>query len=92
MTKRMLKQYRFCRDHQNDSTLGEVERQANRQLTLEVQCFVNSIDDSMIRQAIRMRYMDGGTAPKWDKIANKIGGGNSADSIRKSVVRYLERH
>lgn len=92
MTRRMLKQYRFCRDHENDSTLSDSERQQNKQLVNEVQHYVKSIDDSLIRKAIVMRYMEGSTAPKWDKIAQKIGGDNTADGIRMSVKRYLQRY
>lgn len=50
--------------------------------------YVASIDDSLIRQVITYRHVD---MMKWRDIAQKIGGGNSEDGIRKAYTRYIEK-
>lgn len=59
------------------------------QQCLEAEHFIASIDDSMIRQIVTMRYVE---ALQWDQIAAKIGGGNTADSVRMLCHRYLDSH
>ncbi len=67
------------------------ERADCKRIVKEVSVFVHSVEDNIIRRALIMRYMDGAAPPKWDKIALKIGGGNTADSIRMTVSRYIEK-
>lgn len=67
------------------------ERAECKRIVKEVSVFVHSVDDNIIRRALIMRYMEGSSPPKWDKIAMKIGGGNTADSIRMTVSRYIEK-
>ena len=50
--------------------------------------YINSIDDSLIRQIMTLRHING---MKWNAIANTIGG-NTEDSIRKMHDRYLKNH
>ena len=50
--------------------------------------YVFQIDDSMIRQIILLRFIQGLT---WIQVAREIGGGNSADSVRMMVKRYLAK-
>lgn len=50
--------------------------------------YVAEIDDSLMRQIITYRHVDMMT---WRNIAQKIGGGNSEDSLRMAYKRYLER-
>lgn len=50
--------------------------------------YIATLDDSMIRQVITYRHVD---MMKWRDIAQKIGGGNSEDGIRKAYTRYLEK-
>lgn len=77
----------------SDSELNRLykERSECKRIVKEVSAFVNSVEDNIIRCALSMRYMDGSTPPKWDKIAMKIGGCNTADSIRMTVSRYIEK-
>lgn len=56
----------------------------------EIEDFVNDIPDSVTRRIFRYRYMDGKVRPNWQWIAVKIGGGNTADGVRKRVERYLQ--
>lgn len=67
------------------------ERTDCNRVVSEVSAFVSNIEDNLIRCALKMRYMDGSAPPKWDKIALKIGGGNTADSIRMAVSRYISK-
>ena len=48
--------------------------------------FTSTVEDSMLRMAIERRYLQGWT---WEKIALSLGGGNTADGVRKSVHRFL---
>lgn len=77
-----------------DSELNRLykERSECKRIVKEVSAFVNSIEDSIIRRALSMRYMDGSAPPKWDKIAMKIGGGNTAEGIRKAISRFIARN
>nr|DAJ34957.1 MAG TPA: hypothetical protein [Caudoviricetes sp.] len=79
--------------YDNNSKINQLyaERAKCRRIVKEVSIFVNSIEDNIIRRAFIMRYMEGSVPPKWDKIALKIGGGNTADSIRMTVSRYIEK-
>ena len=59
--------------------------------TFEVEQFIASIPDSdcIIRRIINMRILEGKT---WDEVAAKIGGGNSADSVKQMYSRYVRSH
>jgi hypothetical protein len=50
--------------------------------------YVAEIDDSFMRQIIVYRHVD---LMKWRDIAQKIGGGNTEDGIRKAYTRYIEK-
>ena len=54
----------------------------------QIMRYVAGIDDSFIRQIITYRHID---MMKWRDIAQKIGGGNSEDGIRKAYARFLEK-
>jgi len=56
-------------------------------LVEEVNDYVESIDDSLIRQIIILRYIDGYT---WEQVAAHIGGNNTADSVRMMHNRFLQ--
>ena len=53
---------------------------------LNAMSYISDICDSQLRSIFLMRFLKGYS---WTKIANEIGGGNTADSIKKSVYRYL---
>lgn len=55
----------------------------------QIMRFVAEIDDSLIRQIVMYRHID---MLKWRDIAQKIGGGNTEDGIRKAYTRYLQRN
>lgn len=54
----------------------------------DVLVFINGIEDAHIRRIVTMRYVDG---LKWRQIAKNVGGGNTEDSVRKTVERFLEK-
>ena len=56
-------------------------------LVVEINEYIETIDDSLIRQIITLRYVNGLT---WDQVAARIGGGNTADSLRKMHDRFLK--
>ena len=67
----------------------KLERRVEELLDLveETNDFIESIDDSLIRQIISLRYINGLT---WEQVAAHIGGNNTADSVRKVAERYLK--
>lgn len=48
--------------------------------------YIQSIDDSLIRQILELRYAEG---LKWNKVAEKVGGNNTEDSVKQSCHRYI---
>lgn len=52
----------------------------------EANNYILTIDDSMIRQAITLRYVEG---LSWQQAAQKMGG-VTPDSIRMAVNRYMD--
>lgn len=55
---------------------------------IRLENYISSIDDSLIRQIISYRYVNG---LSWAAVACCIGGNNTADSVRKLHDRYLEK-
>ena len=52
----------------------------------EIEEFLDTIDDSHIRRIINYRVIDG---LSWGKVAKKMGGGNTEDSVKKMFYRFL---
>ena len=50
--------------------------------------YIASIDDSYIRQILRLRYIFGYS---WTKVAMCLGGKNTPDGVRKAHNRFLSR-
>lgn len=48
--------------------------------------YIAAIEDSYIRQIIALRFVDGLT---WFQVAQHIGGGNTSDSVRMALNRFL---
>lgn len=48
--------------------------------------YIAGIDDSLIRQIVAYRFVDG---LPWRQVAFHIGGGNTEDSCRMALNRYL---
>ncbi len=55
---------------------------------LRLERYIASVDDSLVRMAMTLRFLDG---MHWRAVAMRIGGGNTEDSVKKMVYRYLRR-
>ena len=49
--------------------------------------YITNVPDAQIRMIISLRYING---LSWQQIASSIGGGNTADSVRKKHDRFLK--
>jgi len=54
----------------------------------EIEKFINTIDDSEIRQILTLRYIEG---RQWNVVARKIYGVPNGDTARKKLSRYLDK-
>lgn len=52
-----------------------------------VERFISTIPDSLTRQIVELRCVK---CCKWRDVAQKVGGGNTADGVRKIFKRYLK--
>ena len=48
--------------------------------------YIDSVEDSLTRQILTLRYVNG---LSWQQVADSVGGGISADGVRKIQQRYL---
>lgn len=55
---------------------------------LRLERYIASVDDSLVRMAMTLRFLDG---MHWRAVAVRIGGGNTEDSVKKMVYRYLSK-
>lgn len=51
--------------------------------------YIAQIPDSLVRQAISLRFVDG---LSWWDVADKMGGNNTADGVRKMVDRFVKQN
>lgn len=63
----------------------------NKQLETYVSLteYIQSIDDSMLRQIMYHRHV---LCMTWNQVARAVGGGNTAESVRKNHDRFLEEN
>lgn len=54
----------------------------------QIEEFIASVDDSRMRRIINLRFIEN---LSWNKAADKIGGGNTEDSIKKAFYRFMEQ-
>lgn len=50
--------------------------------------YISSVPDSLMRQILSLRYVNG---MNWTQVAMHIGGGNTPDSVRMAHDRFLKR-
>jgi hypothetical protein len=53
---------------------------------LEIAESIEAVDDSVTRQAIVLKYVNG---LSWTQVAAHVGGGNTAEGLRKRVHRFF---
>lgn len=51
--------------------------------------FIAGVEDSLVRQILRFRYIDG---LSWAAVAIRIGGNNTGDGCRMLVKRFLQQY
>lgn len=54
----------------------------------KVEEFIANVGDSRIRRIINLRFIEN---LSWNKVADRIGGGNTEDSIRMAFNRFMEK-
>lgn len=69
------------------ATLSELEMELLETLN-EVEEFISSVNDSHLRRIINLRVVEG---LPWNKVADRIGGNNTEDSVRKAFERFMEK-
>lgn len=67
-----------------DSKITQCIHEQNR-----LERYIAGIPDSRTRMIMSFRFVDGFS---WGKVAYKVGGGNTADSVRKICFRYINSH
>lgn len=55
--------------------------------TNEVEEFIANVNDSRMRRIINLRFIEN---LSWNKVADKIGGGNTEGSIKMAFQRYMQ--
>ena len=60
-----------------------------KQTKLDIENFIDSIDDSLTRRIFEYRYIKGNVMPSWQTVAFKVGGGNTTDSVRMIHNRFF---
>lgn len=55
-------------------------------MTNEVEEFIHSLEDSHMRRIINLRVIE---QLSWNKVADRMGGNNTEDSVRKAFDRFL---
>ena len=53
----------------------------------EIEAFIDGVSDAYIQTILRLRFL---RCLKWDEVARVVGGGNSADSVKKTCYRDLK--
>lgn len=54
----------------------------------QVEKFIASVEDSRMRRIITLRFIDN---LSWNKVADRIGGGNTEGSIKMAFQRFMEK-
>lgn len=54
---------------------------------VDAEFFIADQEDPLLRQILTYRYKD---LMQWEAVAMKIGGGNTADSVRKIAERFFD--
>lgn len=50
--------------------------------------YIADVDDPLMRSILALRFVNG---LPWRQVAMSIGGNNTADSVRKACIRFLDR-
>lgn len=53
-----------------------------------IEIFISQIEDSFMRRIINLRFIE---KLSWGEVANRMGGANNEDNIKKSFYRFMEK-
>lgn len=71
-----------------------LEQQINAEMTKRIaeerrlRAYIASVDDALLRLILQYRHID---LLRWWQVADRIGGGNTADSVRMLYKRFLSQ-
>lgn len=65
----------------------EIKIQRSWRQLVKLQAFINGVEDCQLQEILTLRYING---LSWNQVAFSIGGGNTADSVRKMHERFLK--
>ena len=68
------------------ATLTSLEMELLETLN-QVEEFIASVNDSRMRRIINLRFIEG---LSWNKVADRIGGGNTEGSVKMAFQRFME--
>ena len=68
------------------ATLASLEMELLEMLN-QVEEFIANLEDSRMRRIITLRFIEN---LSWNKVADRIGGNNTEDSIKKAFYRFME--
>lgn len=54
----------------------------------EIECFIETVEDSKLRQIIELRYIKG---MAWNTVAQKVYGYPNGDAARKKIKRFFKK-
>lgn len=66
----------------------EIKIQRSWRQLVKLQAFINGVDDCQLQEILTLRYVNG---LSWNQVAVCIGGGNTADGVRKMHDRFLKK-
>ena len=69
------------------ATLVNLELELTETLN-QVEEFIAGVEDSRIRRIVTLRFIEN---LSWNKVADRIGGGNTEDSVKKMFYRFMEK-
>ena len=69
------------------ATLVNLELELTETLN-QVEEFIAGVEDSRIRRIITLRFIEN---LSWNKVADRIGGGNTEDSVKKMFYLFMEK-
>lgn len=67
----------------------ELKEQERTHQYCMITCFIQEIEDVVIRQVFEYRFID---LMPWQKVADEVGGNNTEDSVKKLCYRYIRRY
>ena len=53
-----------------------------------IEIFISQIEDSFMRRIINLRFIE---KLSWGEVANRMGGANNEDNIKKAFYRFMEK-